>query len=707
MRRLVPLLIFTGVFAQFALSRWAQSLPLALFWLCAFSLAILAISILEPRPFISQGAPVQKPSQRFIHGLFVILPIAPIGLSLVANEDLPEVGLSYFAYDDYSNWLANLSQIEAGRYEPRFGGIFNLFLLLSLGVARLFHLGLGFSLTGFGVVVLALTITLLLLGLLAGTTTARLHKVLLAAGMKSIYATIICFATLAILTWFLKDVFRLGHLTAALVVLIVLHETISLRPTSNTRDVQWHLLIVVLATSLWFPLLTLTAVGSSLLLWSMMKSRSTDGVRGLFRPLVGASIMFFPLIDGAKVPLEVGKGLVRTIFVNSPDIPRGNLNRLFELSGGTVTLHTTFLLVTALLVPLGLSITGFKDPRNMVSGAAICFAVVVRCYDFMPDGSLGYGSNKLLWMAVILSMVLSGLIVAEYFFLRLQFENQEILRTAILTGLLLLALIPSGLGLVSKFWTYTPTDDASRIEDQTDRSWLSPGVFESSRSLESMPKVCFVVLNSDLDEKIVGSFEGYPCTRILSGLGYASEPYAAEAEMGRYAIGMALRGGALSEVAKHAIDKSNWLREVVLLLEPTGEVVREERLVDVLAQEFLTKSMTVEWVSTIPKALNCQPAPVSIDSRRGGLVGWASTEVEALVVVDVDPALDMSLTLTRVVRDDVASLLGAHERRAGFRSGAMEISTSAPIFARMRDGEFRPIGEVQGCVSPSEVGEAS
>jgi hypothetical protein len=168
---------------------------------------------------------------------------------------------------------------------------------------------------------------------------------------------------------------------------------------------------------------------------------------------------------------------------------------------------------------------------------------------------------------------------------------------------------------------------------------------------------------------------------------------------------MALSGSSLSLVARHALEHPLWLTEGVLVIDPNGGTVREERLLDVLSQEFLTRPLPIEVASELTSDGVCEPAPVSIDSRDGVLVGWASTDVIGLVVTDLEPdAADLDPAV-RFVRDDVATVLGAAERRSGFRSRPMEIPESAQILARMRDGGLHIVGDGRGCSSASEIRE--
>lgn len=705
MRHVIPMLVITGVVAQFGLDRWATTLPLSVVWIGALAIAVLVILDLEPRELNAVGTPPVSGGTFILYASLIFAPLFPLGYDLLTREGFPKVGLSHIAYDDYSNWLANLSQIEAGEYEFRFGGIFNLFLILAFGLARIVHLIFGFPLTGFGVVVLALTFAVLLLGVLAGVTAIRVHQSLLRAGIRSSEASLVSFGVLMALTWFLRDVQRLGHLTAGLVVLVVLHEAVCLGRRPAAAELFWRMLIVLLATTLWFPLEPLRATGLVFLLIMILRARPRGLSWAGARTLAGSILLLVALSTSFSLLIRLVRALLNLVFSSASGSGLDYVNALFSLPGGVASLSTTFIVVLSITMTISLVQNGLADPRNLVSGVGILFTILVRIFDYLPDGKVGYGSEKLLWMSAVLSLILSCLVLIENL-LPLTQTKLSNGRNFLLVGLLLpVLLLPAGLGLIRESVVYSAPEDAIRIEAQTSQAWLSAGVFARSQPLATMPKVCLTVFNRGAEERVIGSFEGYPCTRIVAGFGYASEPYAAEESIAGYAIRMSFRGDSLSEVAKHSLANPDWLTENVLLIEPSGEVVREERLLDVLSQEFLSHPMDLEWSGRIPEDFICKAAPVAIDSRRGVFAGWASSEVKALLVVGSEPSDQMRLPLTRVVRDDVASLLGAHERRAGFQSVGAEVPQTALIFARMRGGEIRPVGEVQECTPLSELNQ--
>jgi len=378
---------------------------------------------------------------------------------------------------------------------------------------------------------------------------------------------------------------------------------------------------------------------------------------------------------------------------------------LLSRTGGTVELHLGFLVAAAVLVPLSFSLSGPRDPRNVVASFAMFFVIVVRAYDVFTNGGVSYGSTKLLWISTTISLLMSGLVVVEMLLLRARGSHQRFVSLGAAGLVLFLGLLPGGLNLIRKSWVYSPLPDAARIEAQADNAWLSPGVFERSRPIQDLPKICLAAADPRASESFIGTYESYPCTRVIGGFGYASEPYAAESSIGRFSIGMALSGSSLSLVARHALEHPLWLTEGVLVIDPNGGTVREERLLDVLSQEFLTRPLPIEVTSELTSDGVCEPAPVSIDSRDGVLVGWASTDVIGLVVTDLEPdAADLDPAV-RFVRDDVATVLGAAERRSGFRSRPMEIPESAQILARMRDGGLHIVGDGRGCSSASEIRE--
>lgn len=702
MRRVIPMLVITGAVAQFGFGRWAAVLPFSAVWIGAFAIAVALVLILEPRELVAGDFPPSPRGSAILYTFFILVPLFPFGLELLTREGFSEVGLSYFAYDDYANWLANLSQIDAGEYEHRFGGIFNLFLILALGLSRIAHLAFGFPLTGFGVVVLALTLSVLLLGVLAGVIAVRVHRGLLRAGIRVPEATLISFGVLMTLTWFLRDVQRLGHLTVGLLVLIVVHEVVGLGRRPNAAELFWRMLVVLLSTTLWFPFEPLLAAGLVLLSIRFYKSWPRDLPWGKARIIAGTTVLLVALYNSLSLPMRFARELLNSVSSGSNNSTPNYLDSLFSLTGGTATLSIPFLLLMAATMVISFVQNGPSDPRNIVSGFGIGFTIFVRLFDYLPDGSVNYGSEKLLWISALTSLILCGLVVSENLLLVAQTKLSPG-RNFLLVGLLLpVGLLPAGLGLIRQSVVYSAPKDAIRIEAQTSRAWLSGGVFSRSQPLEAIPKVCLTVFNRGGEERVIGSFEGYPCTRIIGGFGYASEPYAAEEPIGRYVISSSLRGESLVRVVKHALSKPEWLTEKALLIEPSGEVIREERLLDVMAQEFLSHPLDLEWTERIQEGITCDPAPVAIDSRRGELTGWATTEVEALVVVDATTQDRETLPLTRSVRDDVASLLGAHERRAGFRSGAVELPQSASIFARLTSGEVRPVGEAREC-TPSQM----
>lgn len=702
MRRVIPTLVITGAVAQFGLGRWAAELPFSAVWIGAFAIAVALVFILEPRELVVGDLPLLPRGSRILYTFFIFVPLFPFGLELLTKEGFSEVGLSYFAYDDYANWLANLSQLEAGEYEYRFGGIFNLFLIIALGLSRITHLIFGFPLTGFGVVVLALTLSVLLLGVLAGVIAVRIHRGLLRAGIRVPEATLISLGVLMTLTWFLRDVQRLGHLTVGLLVLVVVNEVVGLGRRPNAAELFWRMLVVLLATTLWFPLEPLLAAGLVLLAIRFYKGWPRDLPWSKARIIAGTTVLLAALYNSLSLPVRLARDALNSVSSGSNDSTPNYVNSLFSLAGGTVSLSIPFIVVLAAIMAISFVQNGLNDPRNIVSGFGIAYTVFVRLFDYLPDGTVNYGSEKLLWISALTSLILCGLVVSENLLLLAQNKPRN-RRNSLLVGLLLpFGLLPSSLGIIRQSVVYSAPSDATRVESQTSRAWLSGGVFARSLPLEALPKVCLTVFDRGGEERVIGSFESYPCTRILGGFGYASEPYAAEESIGRYVISFSLRGAPLSPVVKHGLSNPEWLTEKALLIEPSGEVVREERLLDVMAQQFLSHPLNLEWTKQIQEDITCDLAPVAIDSRRGELTGWATTEVEALVVVDAATSDQQILPLTRSVRDDVASLLGAHERRAGFRSGAVELPQSASIFARLRSGEVRPVGEAREC-TPSQT----
>ena len=705
MGRLIPTFVVSGVIAQFGLSRWAGSLSLAGVWICALLAGSFVVSVLEPSNPLDDSS---LPRPRHVVGLsilFVAVLIAPLSRHLLTGDGFPELGLAHLAYDDYANWLANLSQAEAGEFEPRFGGIFNLFLILSLGLARAVHLVVGYPLTGYGVVVLALTFAVLLLGVLAGFACGRVYQGLLRAGLRAREAAIVSAAVLLLLSWFLRDVHRLGHLTAGLVVVIIVHEIGVLGSAPRSEERRWRLLVVVLATSLWFPLEPLMAFALLLLLFFGIKNRPRDVRWGGSQAIVGSALVLVVLLPSLRLPLRLSRDLLLSLSGGTTGGTQRLVESLLALPGATVTLHPGFLVAAAVLVPLSILLSGPLDPRSLIASFAMFFVVLVRAYDVFVNGGVSYGSIKLLWISTTLSLLSSGLVVVETLLFRARGSHQRVLSLGVVGLVLFLGLLPGGLNLIRKSWVYSPLSDAARIDAQTDNAWLSPGVFERSRPIQDLPKICLATSDPHASERFTGSYESYPCTRVIGGFGYASEPYAAESSIGSLSIGMALRGSPLSLVARHALEHPLWLTEGVLLIDPNGGVVREERLLDVLSQEFLTRPLPIEVISEPNSDGGCEPAPVSIDSRDGVLVGWASTDVIGLVVTDLEPVAADLDPAVRFVRDDVATVLGASERRSGFRSGPMEIPEGAQLLARMRDGGLQTVGDGRGCSSSSEIGE--
>ena len=482
-------------------------------------------------------------------------------------------------------------------------------------------------------------------------------------------ASSILLALTVLLERFMREVRDIGHLSAGFAVLgltysalVLISEASTDPPFDNRHFGLWAFSFSCL---LWFPLRPLALV---IAIWALAASWNGGGslkARNFQRIRLNLTAVAFFTVVALRAFPDVRSYL-------SPSMS-SNTAKLLNARGGTYESFDFFLLITALLVGAVLlrsSVGTLRERR--VLGLLAAYAIGIRFLDQMASAEFEYGSTKLLWItAPTLIFMSAGLLARDLPIERVRTPSWS--ATPLVLGLLL-ANSTSFYGTVRSLgpliWrdvdsSFVELNNPAREDDVT--QWDEPGGLELSTSAKGLPIVC-VMVDERLERPIpLWEFEPYRCSRKMSEM--SLEVLRNSSDKTRRLDGIWMRYALLEQPLLSAVMASaystNDLSRDVLVLSRDGEILRRDRVIDVLAQIALSDPVLVEATADFDGALvdSVKFNVDRIDLRAGELSLWADQGLERILLIT--DSLAESLQVERTSRSDVAELLGRSNLLSG------------------------------------------
>ena len=538
---------------------------------------------------------------------------------------------------DNGAWLFVASQFADQRpVWSGHGGPMTVALALATGVGRLFAVFVRASSSSVIVPIGAVSF-LTALSLVAALMLSRRSARGLASDL-AVRVALVCGAVLLL---------DFGHLSAWFVLLLTVTCIVGYRSADPQEQIAL-LWVAVLSLLLWLPVKPLAGLGALGVLVLMVRTRRTRGLsRGL---LIIDAVAIIPalLISLRSLTSYItSNGGLATglVSISVGELLRGAAEFL-DRSGGT---HSFPLLISlAVFVVVALFIRRSRpDAPELIGLTLIVWALALRAVDEVANGGSGYGSQKLLLLATLVTLVLIAVSEA---------------RTPKLTYVAsVMVVLASTMSVVN----FHATPDQSSA-DWRGESWEGVATDGLRGELSALPKACLTDVTWDrFDDPIADDLSvrsAYTCTRFLGSLAARDD---LPNELLEFNVGHESWGWVASRVSE-----SSFLRDEVLVLNSSRVPYRRTRLIDFVAESASVPEMSVLTMSQTPDAVSEDAPPHSIDvvDRQSGIVsGWASRSISALVVVSEELGESPLASTRRLPRPDVERVLGPRELAVGFR----------------------------------------
>jgi len=581
------------------------------------------------------------------------------------------IWLSDLFHEDNSTWIFNGTSASSGNgLTARALGYGSALIQAALnGIGVLIAWAQGLPASSVGVAVTGVGLSYVLFVVVCPILALPIANVVWVRTGSFVTASSILIALTIVLERFMREVRDIGHLSAGFAVLgltysalVLISEASTDPPFDNRHFGLWAFSFSCL---LWFPLRPLALVIAA---WALVTSWSGDGpLRARNFQILRLNlraVAFFAVVALRAFPD------VRSYL--SPSMS-SNTAKLLNARGGTYESFDFFLLITALLVGsvlLRFSVGTLRERR--VLGLLAAYAIGIRFLDQMASAEFEYGSTKLLWIMAPTLIFMSAALLARD--LSIERGRTPSWSAALLVLCLLLANSTSFYGTVRSLgplaWrdvdsSFVELNNPAREDDVT--QWDEPGGLELSTSAKGLPIVC-VMVDKRLERPIpLWEFEPYRCSRKMSEM--SLEVLRNTSDQTRHLDGIwmryALMAQPLLSAVMGSVDSTNDLSRDVLVLGRDGEILRKDRVIDLLAQIALSDPVSVKTTADFDGALvdSVKFNVDRIELNAGELSLWADQGLERILLV-TDSAAE-SFQVERSARSDVAEVLGRSNLLSG------------------------------------------
>lgn len=581
------------------------------------------------------------------------------------------VWLSDLFHEDNSTWIFNgISTSSGNGLTARALGSGGALLQATLnGTGVLIAWLQGVPAGSVGVAVTGVGFSYVLLVVICPLLVLPLAKAASIRTRSFVTTSAVLIALTLVLERFMREVRDIGHLSAGLTVLGLLYSVLVLTSESadcgTLRGKRFGLWAFSFSCLLWFPLRPLALVFA---VWAQLDSRVNNNELPMKRPKVILSkmidIVFFLAVAIRALP---------DVWAHLSPANSENTTALINAAGGTYESFDFFLLTAALFVGSVLLRTSLGTRRERgVLGLLTAYAIGIRFVDQLASDGFDYGSTKMLWIMVPTVIFLSAAILIRD--LPIEIPATRSWSGGVLVLCLLLANSTSFYGTIRLLGPLMWSDVSSSFielnypshEDDVTQ-WDEPGGLNLSAPPKDLPVVC-VMVDERAERPIpLWEFEPYRCTRKMSEMSLEVLRNSSDnsESLERIWKGYALMQQPLISAVMSSVESSNDLSRDVLILGSSGEIVRHDRVVDVLAQIALSDPVSVEAVADFNGVLvdSIRFNVERMDLETGKVSLWADQKLERILLIS-DLGAE-SLQVDRTARSDVAELLGRSNLLSG------------------------------------------
>lgn len=594
------------------------------------------------------------------------------------SHDGYPIWLSDLFHEDNSSWIAFGTTSAEGIRLPalNFGhgfaltqGAFNGLGVLYSSVRGVAQPALGSYVSGVGFAYIFLLLSVPCL------TVPLMRNVYIRTG--SLIASIAVGAALSMfLVRFMQEARDLGHLTAGFAVLALICSATLAGADLPRSDPEvgraGSLWAFAFSCLLWFPLRPLALVYAVLACVVDYRLIGAHYARGLARTsaarLCLRSLVFLP-----SVVLRTWPDLRSYV---TPEL-RVRTRALVNADGGTYAPVDMFLIVTAVLVGVVLlsNRIGSRWERICLTLLAL-YAIGIRLVDQLGSPTFEYGSTKLLWIVTPVLVFFASCLISRD--LRPYRGTQPRFGAVFVVAGLLFMNTASFYGTVRMIGPLIWKDvrgsfAASSGEMSRDDlvQWDEPGGIDLTMGPLDLPVVCVAVSSETAPIIPLWDFEPYRCSRKMSEVSLEHARSQTGGGVDELWKSYALLDASLGEALFGSLSSGTDLSRNALVLDEQGQIVRLERIVDLLAQIALADAVSVSTLPSWSGPMSGQ-ARYSLDylNLEEGFVGmWVDNSVKELIFINPssleNSPFSESYGSPRLSRPDVSEVLG----RANLYSG--------------------------------------